>query len=123
MECGSRAPAFAVRAEARLQKQQLGCRTPNLAVYVLQVRFKGDVGAECLRTNFLQRKEFEIGRDGERHARFAGDLGRIEQKKLVDHSYVEGGAVQGWAGFEKDAQDFAAAKFGENGFEIDLTVA
>jgi hypothetical protein len=65
----------------------------------------------------LQRRKFKIGRDGEGHAGFAGDLGRIEQKKLVDDSSVEGSAVQGWAGFEKDAQDFAAAKFGENGFE------
>ena len=41
------------------------------AVGVLQIRFKGDVRAEGLRADSLQRREFEIWRDGEGHACFA----------------------------------------------------
>src|SRR5690349_17969616 len=74
------------RAEGTPQKRQQGSRTPNLAVYALQVSFDGEVGAERVRANLLQRRKFQIWRHGEGDARFSGNLRRIEEKKLVDDS-------------------------------------
>src|SRR5580692_4602726 len=107
-----RRPRRSEVAKRAPQMRQQSCRTRNLAVYVLQVGFDGNVGAECLSANFLQRRELEIRRDGEGHSRFARDFGRIKEKKLVDNSRSERCAIERGAGFEKDAEDIAAAKFG-----------
>jgi len=123
--CGVREPGSpsAVRAEVTSQEWQPDCRTPNSTVSILQVGFEGDIGAEGLRAQPLQRREPQIWRYGEGHTRLAGNFGRIEEKEFVDSPRSERCAVERRAGFEKDAQDFAAAKLSDYGFQIDLTVA
>jgi hypothetical protein len=85
----------------------------------LQVGFESDIGAERLRANFLQRRKFQIWSEGERRARFTGNLRRIEEKKFVDDTREECGAVELRSRFEENAKDSAAAELGENRLQTD----
>ena len=76
-------------------------RSPGIGVR--QIGFESDVGAEGLRAQPFEWRELEIRRDGEGNARLAGDFGRIEEKKFVDHAREECRAVERGARFEKDA--------------------
>ena len=76
-----------------LPKAAAGLPHSELPVYVLQVRFESDVGSKGLRANSLQRRKFEIWRDGEGQSRFAGDFRRVKKEKFVDDSCAESGAV------------------------------
>src|SRR5579872_3672296 len=106
-----------------MSRKRRGCRTPNLAVSLPQVSFDSDVGAEREGADFLQRRELEVRRDGEGDPCFAGKFRRVEEEKFVDDSCGEGGAIERRPGFEKDAEDFAAAKLNENGVQADSTAA
>ena len=82
---------------------------------VRQIGFENNVRAEGVRAQPFEWRELEIRRDGQRDAHLAGDFGRIEEKKFVDDARQECAAVQRRARFEKDAEEFAAAKLSQNG--------
>ena len=65
----------------------------------------------------------ELGRERERHAIFTGDFGGVEEKQLVNNACGERGAVEGAAGFEEEAEDFAATEFREDGRQVDTAAS
>ena len=91
----------------------------KLAVNVLQVGLESEVRAERVCANVLQLRKFEFGCDGKWHTHFAGNFGRIEQKKPVDDSCGKSGSIERRARFEEDTENLAAAEFGEDALQID----
>jgi hypothetical protein len=65
----------------------------------------------------------ELGRVSEGDAAFAGDFGGVEEKQFVDNACSERGAVEITAGFEEDAEDFAATEFREDGKQVDTAAS
>ena len=57
--------------------------------------------------DILQGQMNQLWRKRERHTIFAGDFGRVEEEQFVDNACSERGAVEGAAGFDEDAEDFA----------------
>ena len=90
-----------------------------LPVGVAQIAFDAEVGAELADLRF-----FHVGRGGgeEGEGRFdvARNFGSEEQDEFVDELSGQGVAVHGGARFEEHAEDFAAAKLGEDCGDVDF---
>src|SRR5712691_5931267 len=72
--------------------------------------------------NILKRRVRQFGSKGKWYAGVTGDFGGIEKNKFVDDASGESGAVEQRAGFHRDAQNLAAAEFGEHGGQINAAV-
>src|SRR5713226_7474540 len=85
-----------------------------IPVNILQVSFDGEVRAELLHILILKRWKKQLWRDGKGDTIVARDLWRVEQEKFVDDASGKNGTIERRAGFQQDAEDFAAAQFRED---------
>src|SRR4029077_5545611 len=56
-----------------------------------------------------------------RYFAIARDFWCVEQNKLVDQTRFEGRSIEGWPGFQKDAEDLAPSKVGKDSLQVDVT--
>src|ERR1700722_13591535 len=79
-----------------------------LAVWIAEVAFDQDVGAELAETDALERKIWRWREVRERDAGVSGEFWSKEECGFVDEFAGERGAIERGAGFEQHATDFPA---------------
>src|ERR1043166_19642 len=89
---------------------------------VVEEKVGGEVGARLVEgcpARIDGRLSFA---EAERDFRVAGDFRGVEKKKAVDQVGGKCSAIEARASLEEDIENFAAAEFVENGFQIELAL-
>src|ERR1700686_2711574 len=89
------------------------------AINVSQVGLDSYIWAELLDAQIWKRPMRKGRHMRKRDAKITGEFRSIEEHQLMHQPRRKRSAVQHGAGFEQHAQDFASAKFGKHGVQID----